>query len=498
MAFYVFLIFSLTHTAVGLQSSGKRAFKKQKQNLGGNWKNLLPAYSDHLMMAATIGDDVVLPCRIPDIKSCSSVSWTKAGDLTSQVVSAGRVTPPNNHKLSLQQDCSLRVSQVTYDDARTYICSNGVQNTNVSLYIVALNIVNASKEGTVELHCSLNTYKGYSPCKNRNIHIEWSWEDNTPLKGHRFIFENPSECFSKLLIHLKPTDHQRKWKCRLFQNSTLKAAISKTTTIQGGVEEVFAAVGESVSLSCRGNSALVEGGKVKWTENKHRLTGDIASQNGQTGAFHVTEGSPTLVISKVSAVHAAEYQCSESSSPEKVINIWLYTLDVASESAPGGRNLTLTCVLTCTRQCGEDFELTWSGHGDGDLQSDLVNESNTLMSRLVLPASPVPSDELTCLVLREGGVVKSKSWHSVSPLWTPAWLALPLILFICTATGGLYMWKKRRLNRHSGNEESDTRMISIYHEIRDATEEEQQQHTESKVETITTTDSFYDLLQAVH
>lgn len=40
--------------------------------------------------------------------------------------------------------------------------------------------------------------------------------------------------------------------------------------------------------------------------------------------------------------------------------------------------------------------------------------------------------------------------------------------------------------------------IPIYHEIQDATEEEQQQHTESKVETITTTDSFYDLLQAVH
>lgn len=104
--------------------------------------------------------------------------------------------------------------------------------------------------------------------------------------------------------------------------------VSDGASLAGGVEEVFAAVGESLSLSCRGNSSLVEGGKVQWTENKHRLTGDIASQNGQTRAFHVTEGSPTLVISKVSAVHAAEYQCSESSSPEKVINnIWLYTLD---------------------------------------------------------------------------------------------------------------------------------------------------------------------------
>lgn len=80
----------------------------------------------------------------------------------------------------------------------------------------------------------------------------------------------------------------------------------------------------------------------------------------------------------------------------------------------------------------------------------------------------------------------------------------------------------------AGNEESDTRMVSskenvllldyktnilvllhsisnppisqipIYHEIQDATEEEQQQYKESRVETITTTDSFYDLLQAVH
>lgn len=100
-------------------------------------KHVVVFSTDHLMMAATIGDDVVLPCRIPDLRSCSSVSWTKAGDLTSQVVSAGSVTPPNSHKLSLQRDCSLRVSQVTYDDARTYICGNGVQNANVSLYIVA-------------------------------------------------------------------------------------------------------------------------------------------------------------------------------------------------------------------------------------------------------------------------------------------------------------------------------------------------------------------------
>lgn len=92
--------------------------------------------TDHQMMAATIGSDVVLPCSIPDIKSCSSVSWTKSSEMPFQVVIAGNVNPPTNHKLSLRSDCSLRISQVANDDARTYICSNGVQNANVSLYIV--------------------------------------------------------------------------------------------------------------------------------------------------------------------------------------------------------------------------------------------------------------------------------------------------------------------------------------------------------------------------
>lgn len=91
----------------------------------------------------------------------------------------------------------------------------------------------APADGTLELHCFLNTYKGHLRCDNRGMHIEWSSEDNTPLKRGRFSFENISECFSKLIIHKKPTDHQRKWKCRLFQNGTLKAATSHTTTIKG-------------------------------------------------------------------------------------------------------------------------------------------------------------------------------------------------------------------------------------------------------------------------
>lgn len=150
-------------------------------------------------------------------------------------------------------------------------------------------------------------------------------------------------------------------------------------------------------------------------------------------------------------------------------------------------------------------------------------------------------------------------WWCFAACWTPAWLAVPLTLLLCTAAAGLIMWKKRRRNRTSGiksnwalhtvyrhaeawdvttswtqtcllflqgmksqtpewwvqrktlyyiiynilvllylNSNLSLSQIPIYHEILDATEEEQQQLRESKVETITTTDSFYDLLQAVH
>lgn len=92
----------------------------------------------------------------------------------------------------------------------------------------------------------------------------------------------------------------------------------------------------------------------------------------------------------------------------------MFAYTVTSECGPGGDNLTLTCVLTCTRECEQDFSLTWSGNGKNSWQSGLMNENNTLRNRLVVPFLSAASDELTCLVLREGHVMTSKKWRAVN------------------------------------------------------------------------------------
>lgn len=90
------------------------------------------------MIFALLGDDVTLPCGIPFINSCSSINWSMAGEFgsVSEVVEAGKITPPNNLRLGLLKDCSLKINQLVHNDARIYFCGSGELRSNVSLHIL--------------------------------------------------------------------------------------------------------------------------------------------------------------------------------------------------------------------------------------------------------------------------------------------------------------------------------------------------------------------------
>ncbi|KAI9536508.1 hypothetical protein NQZ68_032303 [Dissostichus eleginoides] len=242
-------------------------------------------------------------------------------------------------------------------------------------------------------------------------------------------------------------DDARLYSC---DNGVLNSNVS-LEILKDGIEEVFTAVGESVSLSCRNTSSLSVGGSVKWAVGERTLTDDISPYGGQTEALHLNKDS-SLVITKVGALNAGDYQCSESTDEQKVFKIRLHTLDVTSERVPGGDNLTLTCVLTCSKECGKDFDLLWSGGSHNSWQSGLIHVNNTLLNKLFLPVLSV-TGELTCSIQREGEVMASKKWRSIDPLQTPAWVAVPLALLMCISAIGLYMYMKRKHNKNTENEQ---------------------------------------------
>ncbi|XP_022074786.2 uncharacterized protein LOC110969060 [Acanthochromis polyacanthus] len=445
--------------------------------------------NDYLLMVALQGDSVALPCGIPSIASCSSINWNSGGSFASvtEVVKAGSVI---SQRYGLLRDCSLEIAHLKLNDARLYSCDNGTHNSSVSLQFLEVTEGRTSAEDTMELQCFLNMFIGYVACDNSTgIRIEWRNEDGTPIKGNRFTYENPSACFSKLFMKKKLTDHHRKWKCQLSQSGVIKATISYTTAVKDGIEEVFAAVGESVSLKCSNTSSIGLGGRTQWVMCEKQQSHDIPPDNLQAKV----KKDSSLVISEVSDAHAGDYLCSESTGQQGALSRYrLHTLDVTAESGTGGDNLTLTCVLTCATECEKDFSLSFSGAVQIGWQSGLMNVNNTFIKKLFLSDW---SHEISCSVHREGALMASKKWRSVSPLQTPAWIVLPLGLLMCAAAAGLYTYTKRKHNTDAVNDQSSIEMTHVYEVIQD---EELQQQRHFKREAATTTDSFYDLLQAVN
>lgn len=87
-------------------------------------------------------------------------------------------------------------------------------------------------------------------------------------------------------------------------------------------------MGESVSFPCGHTSSLGVSGSVKWDVAGRTLSDDMSPYKGQTAAFDVSKGSSSLVISKVSALHAGDYQCSESTGQQMVLHkIRLHSVD---------------------------------------------------------------------------------------------------------------------------------------------------------------------------
>ncbi|XP_036821661.1 uncharacterized protein LOC110506689 isoform X2 [Oncorhynchus mykiss] len=430
--------------------------------------------SDHrpTRIFASIGDSVSLPCGTSYINSCSSVTWSIVKDgFPNQLELSGKVKAdgPNSgraSRLKVGHDCSLHIQPLEIDDGRLYTCEDGDTSSSVSLQL-------------------LNSL--VPQCNQSEIKLNWLNEANTVLQGERFQTERSSACLSTLTIRgVRKTDHHRKWRCQLIEGEVVKTSLSYTTEITGGIEEVFVAVGESVSLPCATHSSLEVGSRFQWTLGQRSLSslsrsGDVsAGTQGHLPASHISQDG-SLVINNVKTLHSGLYNCSQQN------RILLHTLDVSAEHATtDGNNLTLTCSLTCVEDCG-DFNLSWIHSGQDGLQSGPIGQNNTLISKLFLPDRQ-GTEKIACAVLREGVEMAVKEWTIQRGRVLPAvgWSVL-LLLLLCAVGGGMY-WKRQGKGSAAQGEEQQTTvaMTHLYDEIQD------QPIQPSGV----TNNSFYDLLQA--
>ncbi|XP_031667849.1 uncharacterized protein LOC109905451 [Oncorhynchus kisutch] len=474
MCLYLKLCLSvLLQTILGLQSSDRRLTR----------------------IFASIGDSVRLPCGTSYINSCSSVTWSVVKDgFDNQLELSGKVKadgPNSGSRLKVGQDCSLHIQPLEIDDGRVYTCGDGATSSSVSLQLLNITLAtdtNTAPEMDIKLQCYLNIFSGLVPqCNHSEIKLNWLNEANTVLQGERFQTERSSACFSTLTIRgVRKTDHHRKWRCQLIEGEVVKTSLSYTTEITGGIEEVFVAVGESVSLPCATHSSLEVGSRFQWTLGQRSLSslsrsGDVsAGTQGHLPASHISQDG-SLVISNVKTLHSGLYNCSQQN------RILLHTLDVSAEYATtDGNNLTLTCSLTCVEDCG-DFNLSWIHSGQDGLQSGPIGHNNTLISKLFLPDRQ-GTEKIACAVLREGVEMAVKEWTIQRGHVLPAvvWSVL-LLLLLCAVGGGVY-WKRQGKGSAAQGEEQQTPvgMTHLYDEIQD------QPIQPSGV----TNNSFYDLLQA--
>lgn len=420
-----------------------------------------------VVMVTTLGDSVVLPCDVSSGPHCSSVTWTRA-DSPFPLVSAGQEMAPNT---SLLRNCSLQISNIHNTNATTYNCADGKSNSSVELRILNISEDTSAAEGNIELHCFLNNHNGLMPeedCNNTGLLVNWlTAEDNTVIRKNstRVHFVRVSNCFLKL--HIRPkkqTDHHREWRCQASQDGSAKATASYITTVENGIEEVFAAVGESLSLTCANTSSL-------------GLTG-----KGQT-TTSTTYSPPAPFLSNVSPVDVGDYTCIDN---KKAYKIRLHTFDITSELDPGGKNLTLTCVLTCANDmCDEDFNLTWSeGHR---MYSSLSKMKGSLIIKLCIPLVQLGPGGAVCSVLREGLQVAAKRWRQNNSGPGLAWIVVPILLLCVATVGAFCVYRKRKHNK----DPESIGMTHVYDDVKDY-------EPPLKREAVTSNDSFYDLLQAVN
>ncbi|XP_062406686.1 uncharacterized protein LOC134097755 isoform X1 [Sardina pilchardus] len=186
-------------------------------------------------------DDVKIPCNNVAVDDCSSTTWVSmiAGSKnTAEEVSRGKINfkvTNRTDRLKLEPDCSLKIINVTSQDAGEYLCrqyltDDGDQNGVDDLVYLSVLSVSSSipasqmkADTNVTFYCKLAAHKE-SQDEHGGPKLVWIGFDQQQVKKANPYEISPTRTLTK-------EDNNRKLQCKVTWKGELKATVDYTINL---------------------------------------------------------------------------------------------------------------------------------------------------------------------------------------------------------------------------------------------------------------------------
>ncbi|XP_054482858.1 uncharacterized protein LOC129115294 [Anoplopoma fimbria] len=190
------------------------------------------AATGQLVLSFTVrdGDEVTLPCTnvLEDHKNCDTTTWN-FGHSRSRAVALvkdgkiGETAKAKSDRLSVLENCSLVIKNVTDEDVGRYICRQYRSGQHIrSDAVVHLSVVTMTEHkdtDEVTLICSVSTYGG---CRHT---VKWLLQGQDVDKDNKDLKTSTSSCRASLMFltsHDVYTSRYKTVKCEVTEGDKVK------------------------------------------------------------------------------------------------------------------------------------------------------------------------------------------------------------------------------------------------------------------------------------
>ncbi|XP_054482675.1 uncharacterized protein LOC129114762 [Anoplopoma fimbria] len=179
------------------------------------------------------GDEVTLPCNnvLEDHKNCDTTTWLFSNSrrsATVELVSLGKIgeaAKAKSDRLSVSENCSLVIKNVTDEDVGRYGCrqfrsvSGPQEGLDAVVYLSVVTMTEHKDTDKVTLNCSVSSYER---CRHT---VKWLLQGRDVDKDNKDLKTSTSPCNASLMFltsHYVYTSRDKTVKCEVTEGDKVK------------------------------------------------------------------------------------------------------------------------------------------------------------------------------------------------------------------------------------------------------------------------------------